>query len=147
MVYLVINTINNLTAQDEQVACFVNAARHLSRGGCFVLEVGVPQLRRLPPGQSIVRFSVDDDHLGFDEYDLVKQGLVSHHYYQGADGRFDRRSIPFRYVCPSELDLMARIAGMNLNGRWSDWRRGPFTADSTTHVSVWQLHSDASRGR
>ena len=132
LVYLVYNTINNLTTQDAQVACFENAARHLEPGGCFVIEVGVPDLRRLPPGERFVPFSVTQAHVGVDEYDVVEQGLISHHY-----GR-TRISMPFRYVWPSELDLMARIGGMTLRERWEDWDRSPFTSESRKHVSVWE---------
>jgi SAM-dependent methyltransferase len=136
--YLVYNTINNLTSQDAQVACFQNVAQHLAPGGCFVIEVGVPGLRRLPPGQTAVPFTVTPDRLGFDEYDVVRQGMVSHHFWRTDDGGFDSMSVPFRYVWPSELDLMARLAGMSLRDRWSDWTRSPFAAQSTSHVSVWQ---------
>jgi SAM-dependent methyltransferase len=136
--YLVYNTINNLVTQDAQVACFRNAAAHLAPGGHFVIEVGVPDLRRLPPGQTAVPFTVAPGRLGFDEYDVVDQGMISHHYWRGDDGRFDSMSVPFRYVWPSELDLMARLAGMSLRERWSDWTRSPFTAESTGHVSVWR---------
>jgi SAM-dependent methyltransferase len=136
--YLVYNTINNLVTQDAQVACFRNAAAHLAPDGHFVVEVGVPDLRRLPPGQTAVPFTVAPGRLGFDEYDVVDQGMVTHHYRRAGDGRFDSLSVPFRYVWPSELDLMARLAGMSLRERWSDWARSPFTAESTGHVSVWQ---------
>jgi SAM-dependent methyltransferase len=133
LVYLVYNTINNLTTQDAQVACFENAAAHLEPGGSFVVEVGVPDLQRLPPGERYVAFSVRDDYVGVDEYDVVRQGLVSHHQSTGR-----RLSMPFRYVWPSELDLMARIAGLTLRERWEDWTRAPFTAASRSHVSVWE---------
>jgi SAM-dependent methyltransferase len=136
--YLVYNTINNLTTQDAQVACFRNAAAHLAPGGHFVVEVGVPDLRRLPPGQTAVPFTVEPGRLGFDEYEVVGQGMVSHHYWRTEGGSFDSISVPFRYVWPSELDLMARLAGMSLRERWSDWTRSPFTAESTGHVSIWQ---------
>jgi SAM-dependent methyltransferase len=135
--YLVYNTIENLTSQDAQVACFENVARHLAPGGCFVIEVAVPQLRRLPPGERFVPFSVTPDHLGIDEYDVAEQGLVSHHY-RNRDDAWRQISMPFRYVWPSELDLMARIAGMTLRDRWQDWDRSPFTSESEKHVSVWQ---------
>lgn len=141
VVYLVFNTIMNLTTQEAQIACFANAASHLSPGGRFVVEVMVPQLRRLPPGQTIHPFHVGDDHLGLDEYDVVTQGLVSHHV-AFRDGRAERTAVPFRYVWPSELDLMARLAGMALEHRWGGWRREPFTAESTDHVSVWQVPTD-----
>jgi SAM-dependent methyltransferase len=137
LVYLVVNTIMNLTSQDEQVACFRNAAAHLEPGGCFVVEVGVPGLRRLPPGETVRAFDVSDDRLGFDEYEVATQGLVSHHY-RVVDGALDVVSVPFRYVWPSELDLMAKLAGMALRERWGGWRREPFTSDSEMHVSVWQ---------
>src|SRR5712691_8071743 len=114
--YLVFNTIMNLTTQAEQVACFLNVAAHLEPGGCFVIEVGVPDLRRLPPGETVRAFTVTPTRLGFDEYDLAAQGLVSHHYWV-ADGELEAWSMPFRYVWPSELDLMARFAGMTLRER------------------------------
>ena len=137
VVYLVANTIMNLTTQDEQVACFCNAAAHLEPGGCFVIEVLVPGLRRLPPGETFLPFDVSPTHLGFDEYDVARQGLVSHHYWI-AEGKVEVLSPPFRYVWPSELDLMARLATMTLRERWSGWNREPFTSDSTKHVSVWE---------
>lgn len=137
LVYLVFNTINNLTTQDEQVECFVNAGRHMRPGGCFVVEVGVPSLQRLPPGETVRAFTVTPNRLGFDEYEVATQGLVSHHYWI-EDDALRRLSVPFRYVWPSELDLMARIAGMRLRERWADWSRGSFTAESRKHISVWE---------
>ena len=138
LAYLVFNTIMNLRTQDEQVACFENVAAHLEPGGCFVIEVGLPQLQRLPPGQTIHVFSyTSPTKFGFDEYDIANQGLISHHYGE-RDGKFGPWSIPFRYVWPSELDLMARLAGMKLRERWSGWKREPFTSDSTKLVSVWE---------
>jgi SAM-dependent methyltransferase len=136
LVYLVFNTINNLTTQDAQVACFENAAAHLERSGCFVIEVGVPHLRRLPPRQTAVPFRVEPGRLGFDTYDVVTQEMWSHHYWTGTDG-IESASLPFRYVWPAELDLMARIAGLRLRDRWAGWRREPFTADSRSHVSIY----------
>ncbi len=135
LVYLVFNTISNLLEQDEQVACFANAARHLEPGGAFVIELGLPQLRRLPPGQLAVPFDLSDDHLGFDTYELVEQRLTSHHYRPG-DAAMSRSV--HRYAWPAELDLMARLAGMTLDERVADWHRHPFTDDSETHVSVWR---------
>jgi len=135
--YLVANTIMNLTTQDEQVACFQNVAAHLDPGGCFVIEVVVPGLQRLPPGETFQPFDVSPAHLGFDEIDVVSQRLVSHHYWI-EDGTAEVRSPPFRYVWPSELDLMARLAGMSLRERWGDWNREPFTSESRKHVSVWE---------
>jgi SAM-dependent methyltransferase len=135
--YLVFNTIMNLTTQDEQVACFQNVAAQLEPGGCFVIEVGVPSLQRLPPGETVQAFEVGATKLGFDEIEVARQGLISHHY-SVVDGKLDVLSIPFRYVWPSELDLMARLAGMTLRERWSGWKREPFTSDSRKHVSVWQ---------
>jgi SAM-dependent methyltransferase len=135
--YVVFNTIENLTTQAAQVACFRNVAAHLEPGGCFVIEVGVPDLQRLPPGETTRVFHAGETHWGVDEYDLMKQGLVSHHFTL-VDGRFELFSTPFRYVWPAELDLMAELAGMPLRERWSGWRREPFTSDSRTHVSVWE---------
>ena len=137
LVYLVYNTISNLLTQDEQVACFVNAAAHLVPGGRFVIECGVPDLRRLPPGQLACPFDVTEEHLGFDTYDLANQLLVSHHFTREGD-RYRRDAGTFRYAWPAEMDLMARIAGLELEARYSDWRRTPFTGDSTAHVSVWR---------
>jgi SAM-dependent methyltransferase len=136
VVYLVFNTITNLTTQEEQVECFRNAAAHLEPGGHFVIEVGVPELQRLPPGERVRAFTVTPSRLGFDEYDVAAQMLRSHHYWV-VDGRLETFSAPFRYVWPSELDLMARLAGMTLRERWGGWKREPFTDDSTKHVSVW----------
>jgi SAM-dependent methyltransferase len=136
LAYLVFNTVMNLTTQDAQVACFANAARHLEPGGYFVVEVMLPRLQRLPPGETYQPFTVTPTRLGFDEYDVASQRLVSHHY-RVENGRLDTSSIPFRYVWPAELDLMARLAGMELHQRWDDWTREPFTATRDKHVSVW----------
>ena len=139
--YLVFNTIMNLTTQDEQVACFRNVAAHLEPGGCFVVEVAVPDLRRLPPGETVRAIAVTPTYVGFDEYtDVVNQVVYSHHY-RLVDDRLDVFSAPFRFVWPAELDLMARLAGMTLRERWSDWHRQPFTSESTSHVSVWETQS------
>ena len=135
--YVVANTIMNLTTQDEQVACFENVSAHLEPGGYFVIEVLVPRLRRLPPGERFQPFAVSPTHLGFDEYDVARQGLISHHYWI-EDGGIEILSPPFRYVWPSELDLMARLAGMSLRERWAGWAREPFTSESEKHVSVWE---------
>lgn len=135
--YLVRNTIMNLTTQDEQVQCFSNVAAHLQPRGCFVIEVMVPELQRLPPGETVRAFTVTPTHLGFDWYDIAKQGLISHHDWV-IDGKLETFSLPFRYVWPSELDLMARLAGMRLRERWCDWTREPFTNNSRQHISVWE---------
>ena len=137
LAYLVRNTIMNLTTQDEQVACFANVAAQLEPGGCFVIEVIVPQLQRLPPGETVRPFTVTPAHLGFEEFEVATQIAVSHHYWV-VDGRLESLSAPFRYVWPSELDLMARLAGMTLRERWADWDRAPFTSDCRSHVSVWE---------
>jgi SAM-dependent methyltransferase len=137
LAYLLRNTIMNLTTQDEQVACFENVAAHLEPGGRFVIEVIVPALRRIPPGETVRAFTVTPAHLGFEEYEVATQIAISHHYWM-LDGRFETFSAPFRYVWPSELDLMARLAGLALRERWSDWTRSPFTSDSAQHVSVWE---------
>ena len=139
LVYLVYNTITNLTTQDAQVACFENAARHLSPGGCFVIEVYLPILRLLPPGERFHVFAEEPGYHAFDEYDDAAAQLQwSHHLRLREDGTYRRSSMPFRYVWPAELDLMARIAGLRLKERWADWERTPFTADSEQHVSVWE---------
>jgi SAM-dependent methyltransferase len=135
--YLVYNTIMNLTTQDAQVACFQNVAAHLERGGSFVIEVGLPDLQRLPFGETIRPFAYSERYLGFDEYDVANQGLISHHYTK-RDEKFEKSSGPFRYVWPSELDLMARLAGMTPRERWSGWKREPFTSLSTKLVGVWE---------
>ncbi|MEU8709864.1 class I SAM-dependent methyltransferase [Streptomyces sp. NPDC048565] len=138
LVYLVYNTIGNLLTQDEQVECFRNAARHLEPGGRFVIELGLPPLRLLPPTQAAVPFDVSERHLGFDTFDLVEQTLVSHHFTREDDGRYNRGASRQRYVWPAELDLMARIAGLRLERRVADWDGEPFTQDSTGHISVWR---------
>ena len=137
LAYLVFNTIGNLTTQAAQVACFQNVAAHLERGGCFVIETGIPELRRLPPGETMRVFNASQTHWGIDEYDVANQGLTSHHF-ELVDGRFERQSIPFRYTWPAELDLMAQLGGMRLRERWSGWKREPFTSESRKHVSVWE---------
>jgi SAM-dependent methyltransferase len=137
LAYLVFNTIMNLTTQVEQVACFRNVAAHLEPGGCFLIEVGVPGLQRLPPGETMRVFDASQTHWGVDEYDVANQGLVSHHF-ELVDGRFELLSVPFRYAWPAELDLMAELAGMTLRDRWSGWKREPFTSDSRKHISVWE---------
>jgi SAM-dependent methyltransferase len=144
--YLVFNTIMNLTSQDEQVACFQNVASQLEPGGCFVIEVGIPSLQRLPPGETFRPFEVSATKLGFDEIDIASQGLISHHYTV-VDDKLEVVSMPFRYVWPAELDLMARLAGMTLRERWSGWRREPFTSESRKHVSVWEKTDSARASR
>jgi SAM-dependent methyltransferase len=137
LAYLVFNTIMNLTTQDAQAACFCNVADHLELGGSFVVEVSVPELQRLPVGETMRPFPLAPSHVGYDEIDVVTQSLISHHYVV-RDGALDAFSVPFRYVWPSELDLMARFAGLTLAERWANWNREPFTAESRKHVSVWQ---------
>ena len=146
LAYLVCNTIMNLTTQDAQVACFQNVADHLEPGGSFVVEVGLPDLQRLPFGETIRPFHFSETRLGLDEYDVANQGLTSHHYRE-VDGRFGKFSIPFRYVWPSELDLMARLAGMRLRERWSGWKGEPFTSESTKLVGVWEKPSTQASSR
>jgi SAM-dependent methyltransferase len=140
LAYLVRNTIANLTSQDRQVDCFRNVAAHLEPGGHFVIELYVPELRRLPPGETFHVFDASASHFGFEEYDVATQIAYSHHYWV-QDGQLETFSAPFRYVWPSELDLMARLAGMTLSQRWSTWTREPFTHESRSHVSVWEMAS------
>jgi SAM-dependent methyltransferase len=137
LAYLVRNTIMNLTTQDAQVECFLNVGRHLQPGGLFVIEVIVPPWQRLPPGETVIPFDVSPTHLGFDQIDVATQSSWSHHYWF-EDGETTTFSAPFRNVWPSELDLMARLAGMTLRDRWSDWNREPFTSTSRSHISVRQ---------
>jgi len=139
--YLVFNTIMNLTTQAAQVACFRNVAAHLEPGGRFVIEVGVPSLRQLPPGETLRAYHVSPTRWDIDEFDVDRQGLISHHY-RVVDGELDQVSVPFRYVWPAELDLMAQLAGMTLRERWADWDRSPFTSESESHVSVWQTSTE-----
>ncbi len=138
LVYVVWNSISNLRTQDEQVACFRNAARHLAPGGRFLVELWVPPLRRLPPGRLAAPMSLDADHLILDTYDLVTQQCTSHHYRTRDDGTVTYGSGSFRYLWPSECDLMARLAGLDLETRLGDWDGTPFTEASEKHVSVWR---------
>ena len=138
LVYLVANTIMNVTTQDDQLAVFANAAAHLEPGGSFVVEVIVPQLRSVPRGETGRVFTLDPDHVGIETFDdLVGQIAWSHHWIE-VDGRLVRHSAPYRYVWPSELDLMARLAGFRLRDRWDGWDKAPFTSDSTSQVAVFE---------
>lgn len=139
LVYLVYNTITNLLTQSEQVACFRNAARHLEAGGCFVVELGVPDLRKLPPGQTAVVFADEPGYIGLDTYDVFNQRVVSHHFRFGDDRQATLLRSAHRYIWPSELDLMAELAGFALEERSADWAGTPFTAESGSHVSVYRL--------
>ena len=140
LAYLLRNTITNLTTQDEQVDCFRNVAAHLQPGGLFVIENYIPALRQIPPGTTVRVFTRTPTHLGFEEYDVAAQIAISHHYWV-IDGELKTFSSPHRYLWPAELDLMARLAGMTLRERWTDWRRTPFTSQSQNHISVWQKTS------
>ena len=144
VVYLIFNTIVNLTTQDEQVACFENASRHLRPGGRFVVEVQVPPLRRLPAGTTGALFAATENLVGIDDFvDLTHRQLArSRHLLRQRDGSFCEASMPFRFVWPAELDLMARIARMALEHRWASWDGSPFTGDSESHVSVWRRRVD-----
>jgi SAM-dependent methyltransferase len=139
LVYLVYNTVSNLLTQDEQVACFGNAARHLRPGGRFVVELWVPDLQRLPPGAPAAVFAVEPGYVGFDSYDVLHQQVVSHHVRFGEDRQARLFRSPHRYVWPAELDLMARLAGFTLESRHADWSGAEFTAESRSHVSVYRL--------
>ncbi|WP_343977899.1 class I SAM-dependent methyltransferase [Kribbella koreensis] len=138
LVYLVFNTISNVRTQAEQVECFRNAARHLKPGGRFVIELWVPPIRRMPPGQNAVPMRLTDGHLTFDTYDLATQACSSHHYFTQPDGTTLYSAGNFRYIWPAECDLMAQLAGLESEARYADWHRAPFTADSESHVSVWR---------
>jgi len=138
LVYVVWNSLGNVRTQAEQVAVFRNAARHLAPGGRFVIELWIPGIRRLPPGQAAVPFEVSDRHTGFDTYDMTTQQGTSHHYWREADGTISYSASNFRYIWPAECDLMAQLAGLELEQRVADWDGSPFTADSESHVSVWR---------
>ncbi len=141
LVYLAFNTIMNLTTQAQQVACFRNAATHLEPGGCFVIEVGVPGLQILAPGETIRPFHVSETRIGFDEYDAVTQSMTSHHLGI-VESRAHRHSVPFRYAWPAEFDLMAQLAGLTLRERRGGWQGEPFTSESPKHISVWERPLD-----
>ncbi|MFB7620881.1 class I SAM-dependent methyltransferase [Kitasatospora sp. NPDC056181] len=139
LVYLVYNTISNLLTQSEQVACFRNAARHLAPDGRFVIELWVPELRRLPPGQPATVFHSEPGYIGLDTYDVLQQHVVSHHFRFDDSRQAELFRSPHRYVWPAELDLMAQLAGFALESRHADWEGSDFTADSRSHVSVYRL--------
>ncbi len=143
LVYLVFNTISNLLTQAEQVACFRNAARHLTHGGRFVIELEVPELRKLPPSQQAAVFTSEPGYIGLDTYDVVNQRIVSHHFRfgEGKEARLFRS--PHRYIWPAELDLMAQLAGFELESRHADWAGTALTAESRSHVSVYRLADSA----
>jgi SAM-dependent methyltransferase len=138
LVYLVYNTIMNVTTQEEQLQVFANAAAHLETGGCFVVEVIVPQLRRVPPGETGRVFTLEPDHVGIETFDdLVGQISWSHHWME-VEGQLVRHSAPYRYVWPSELELMARLAGLRLRDRWAGWNQEQFTSESRSQVAVFE---------
>lgn len=139
LVYLVFNTINNLTTQEEQVACFRTAADHLEPGGCFLIEVVVPDLRRLPPGESSRCFALAPGYVAVEEFtDFTEAQIAWSHHFRIVDGKGHVFSAPYRHVWPAELDLMAQLAGLTRLHRWEDWTRRPFTTDSPAHISTWQ---------
>jgi SAM-dependent methyltransferase len=138
LVYLVANTIMNVTTQDDQLAVFANAAAHLQPGGCFVVEVEVPQLRRVPPSEAGWVFTLDPDHVGIESFDDMAAQIAWSHHWIEVDGRLVRHSAPYRYVWPSELDLMAKITGFRVRDRWTGWERAPFTSSSHSQVAVFE---------
>ena len=143
LVYVVWNSIGNLRTQSEQVACFRNAAKHLAPGGRFVVELSVPAIRRFPPGQQGVPFHIGEHHVGFDTFDMTTQQATSHHYWRHDDGTVTYDASNFRYIWPTECDLMAQLAGLRFEARYADWHRSAFTNDSENHVSVWAKPSTA----
>lgn len=145
LVYLVYNTISNLLAQADQVACFRNAARHLEPGGRFVIELWVPELRTLPPGCQATVWRADPGYIGLDTYDVLHQRVVSHHFHFGAGRQAELVRSPHRYIWPAELDLMAQLAGFELEARHADWTGGEFTAESRSHVSVYRIPPEPAR--
>jgi SAM-dependent methyltransferase len=146
LVYLVYNTISNLLTQAEQVACFRNAARHLCPGGRFVIELWVPELRKLPPGQQATVWHSEPGYIGLDTYDVLRQHVVSHHFRFGESRHAELFRTPHRYIWPAELDLMAELAGFELETRHADWAGAGFTAESRSHVSVYRLPPDHASG-
>ncbi len=146
LVYLVFNEISNLLTQDEQVACFRNAARHLRPGGRFLIELWVPELRKLPPGQQAVVWTSEPGYIGLDTYDVLRQHVVSHHFRFGEGRQARLLRSAHRYVWPAELDLMARLAGFELESRHADWQRSEFTAESRSHVSVYRIPPERQPG-
>lgn len=142
LAYLVYNTISNLLTQAEQVECFRNAARHLVGGGRFAIELWVPELRKLPPGQHAVVWKTDDSYLALDTYDVLRQQVVSHHLWLDDNGQSRIFRSPHRYVWPAELDLMAQLAGFELEARYADWTGAEFTAESRSHVSIYRMPLD-----
>jgi SAM-dependent methyltransferase len=143
LVYLVYNTISNLLTQAEQVECFRNAARHLTPGGRFVVELWVPELRKLPPGQQATVWECEPGYIGLDTYDVLRQQVVSHHFRFDESRQAQLYRTPHRYIWPAELDLMAQLAGFELEARNADWAGAEFTADSRSHVSVYRIRPDA----
>lgn len=139
LVYLVYNTISNLLTQAEQVECFRNAARHLAPGGRFVVELWVPELRKLPPGQTATVWHSDPGYIGLDTYDVLNQRVVSHHFRFDETRQAELGRSPHRYIWPAELDLMAQLAGFELEARHADWDGAEFTAESRSHVSVYRI--------
>jgi SAM-dependent methyltransferase len=139
LVYLVYNTISNLLTQAEQVACFRNAARHLRPGGRFVIELWVPELRKLPPGARATVYHSEPGYIGLDTYDVLHQQVVSHHFRFGDGTQAQLFRSPHRYIWPAELDLMAQLAGFKLETRHADWAGTEFTAESPSHVSVYRI--------
>ena len=140
LVYVVFNTFFALLTQDAQVRCFANVASRLSEGGVFLVEAFAPDLTRFERGQNIQAGVVETDRVSIDlsRHDAVAQTVESSHVHISEQG-VRLYPVKLRYAWPSELDLMARVAGMRLRSRWGDWQGGPFTASSTNHVSAYEL--------
>lgn len=139
LVFLIFNGISNVLTQDEQIACFKNAARHLAPGGRFVIELWVPDLRRLPPGRNATVFAAEPNYVGLDAFDVLNQIVISHHFRFAEGNEASLFRSPHRYIWPAELDLMARLGGFALESRHADWVGSPFTGESTSHISVYRL--------
>jgi SAM-dependent methyltransferase len=139
LVFLVFNSISNLLSQTEQVECFRNAARHLTPGGRFVIELWVPELRKLPMGQDSIVATSEPGHFCVDRYDILRQQVVSNHFFLGEGRKAVTGHSRHRYIWPGELDLMAQMAGLELESRHADWAGADFTAESYSHVSVYRL--------
>lgn len=139
LVFVVFNTFFALRSQDEQVRCFRNVARHLTDGGCFLLEAFVPDIKRFTGGQVnwATRVTTDSVELDVGQHDAVAQQVVSQKVVI-TDGSVHLYPVQIRYVWPSELDLMAQLAGMRLRERWDNWQRNPFTSESQKHISIYE---------
>jgi SAM-dependent methyltransferase len=139
LVYIVFNTFFALSSQEEQVQCFRNVAAHLDAGGCFVIEAFVPDVTRFTGGQVnwATKVTADEVQLDVGQHDAATQRVVSQKVVI-TDGNVRLYPVQIRYCWPSEMDLMAQLAGLRLRERWSNWKREPFTSESGQHISIYE---------